>query len=322
MINKNHGSDCSIHGITKLFFMKFKFQSFALNRKHKRTGDISCGFMMLIFIVLLRSITNAQPPDKFSWPQGKQMALSLSFDDARLSQPDKGIPLLDKYGVKATFYLVPSAMEQRLDGWKKAVRSGHDIGNHSLSHPCTGNFDWSRDNALEDYTLQRIGMQLDSANQLLKKELGIRAVSFAFPCGQTFVGRGKNTKSYIPVVSSIFETGRGWLSEGPNDPSFCDMSQLTGMELDGKTFDQAKEIIESAKSKGQWLIFAGHEMNDSGTQTSRLSTIEAICKYAADPANGIWINTVHNVASYVKEKRGEKPFAEDVRLKGEFDIKK
>src|SRR6187549_3752171 len=78
----------------------------------------------------------------FKWPDGKKMAISLTFDDARLSQPDKGIPLLDKYGVKATFYLVPSEMEKRLDGWKKAVKSGHDIGNHSLTHPCTGNFDW------------------------------------------------------------------------------------------------------------------------------------------------------------------------------------
>lgn len=299
--------------------MKFKFRSFVLSRKPgKRRRDIFCRLITLIFIVQLSSIANAQTSGKFPWPPGKQMALSLSFDDARLSQPDKGIPLLDRYGVKATFYLVPSAMEQRLDGWKKAVTSGHDIGNHSLSHPCTGNFEWSRGNALEDYTLQHMGMQLDSANQLLKKELGIRAVSFAFPCGQTFVGRGKNTKSYVPVVSSIFETGRLWLSEGPNDPSFCDMSQLTGMELDGKTFDQVKEIIESAKSNGQWLIFAGHEMSDSGTQTSRLSTIEAICKYASDPANGIWINTVHGIASYIKEKRGEKLFADTVAYKNQM----
>ena len=60
------------------------------------------------------------------------MAISLTFDDARLSQPDLGIPLLDKYGVKATFYLSPDNMMQRVDGWKKAVRNGHDIGNHSL----------------------------------------------------------------------------------------------------------------------------------------------------------------------------------------------
>jgi len=248
-------------------------------------------------------------PD-FQWPEGKKMGLSLTFDDARLSQVDKGIPLLDKYGVKATFYLSPDNMMQRLEAWEKAVSSGHDIGNHSLLHPCTGNFAWSRDKALEDYTLQDMNSELDSASKLIKKMLGIQPVSFAFPCGQSFVGRGNMTRSYVPVISTKFETGRGWLNEGPNDPAFCDMSQLTGMELDGKSFEQIKNLIEEAKSKGQWLVLAGHEMNEGGFQTSLLTTIEAICKYASDPANGIWIDNVHKIAAYVNEKRGELPFME------------
>ncbi len=244
----------------------------------------------------------------FQWPQGKKMALSLTFDDARLSQPDKGIPLLDKYDVKGTFYVSPGSMKQRLEAWKKAVKNGHDIGNHSIAHPCTGNFDWSRGKALEDYTLQSMYSELDSANKIIKQELGVEPTSFAFPCGQTFVGRGENIKSYIPVVASLFESGRLWLSEGPNDPMFCDLSQLTGMELDGKSFEQVKKLIETAKSTGKWLILAGHEMNDGGNQTSLLTTIEAICKYAKDPANEIWIDNVHNIASYIKKQRGEEPF--------------
>lgn len=68
----------------------------------------------------------------FSWPEGKKMALSLTFDDGRLSQPDKGIPLLDKYSVKATFYISPANMLERLDAWETAVRNGHEIGNHSI----------------------------------------------------------------------------------------------------------------------------------------------------------------------------------------------
>jgi hypothetical protein len=28
-----------------------------------------------------------------------------------------------------------------------------------------------------------------------------------------------------------------------------------------------------------------------------------LCKYAADPANGIWIDNVHNIASFIKQKR-------------------
>jgi peptidoglycan/xylan/chitin deacetylase (PgdA/CDA1 family) len=256
-------------------------------------------------------------PD-FQWPEGKKMGLSLTFDDARLSQPDKGIPLLDKYSVKATFYLSPDNMNQRLAAWEKAVTDGHDIGNHSVFHPCSGNFAWSRDHALENYSLEEMSRELDSASNIIIKMLGVKPVSFAFPCGQTFIGRGNMTRSYVPLISAKFETGRVWLSEGPNDPVFCDFSQLTGMELDGKSFDQIKSLIEDAKSKGQWLILAGHEMNDSGSQTSLLVTIEAICKYASDPANGIWIDNVHNIAAYVKAKRGEEPLTETPVSKNSF----
>lgn len=246
---------------------------------------------------------------RFQWPDGKRMGLSLTFDDARLSQPDRGIPLLDRYGVKATFYVSPDDMELRVDAWKKALGNGHEIGNHSLVHPCTGNFDWSREHALEDYTLMAMRTELDSASDRIKAALGVSPVSYAFPCGQTFIGRGINARSYIPMVASMFETGRGWFNEGPNDPAACDMSQLTGMELDGKSFEQIKSLIESAKNSGQWLILVGHEMGDGGDQTSLLPTIEAVCKYATDPANGIWIDNVHSIASYIKKKRGESPFA-------------
>ena len=273
---------------------------------------LSISLCSIFAVSQAQSYQSAKSPDKsaFQWPEGKKMALSLSFDDARLSQPDTGIPLLDKYGVKATFYLSPASMLKRLDAWKKAVANGHDIGNHSVLHPCSGNFDWSRDKALEDYTLQKMDSELDSANRLIKKMLGVQPVSFAYPCGQTFVGRGAKARSYIPVIAAMFETGRGFLSESPNDPVFCDMSQLTGIELDGKTFEQVKVLIEEARSKGLWLVFAGHEMNTDGVQTSQLATIEAICKYASDPANGIWIDNVHKIAAYVKEKRGEPAFKE------------
>lgn len=254
-------------------------------------------------------VDTTQKKSGFKWPEGKKVALSLTFDDARLSQIDKGIPLLNKYGIKATFYLSPDAMKQRLDGWKSAVKAGHDIGNHSLLHPCTLNYGWAKEVQLESYTIQRMSSEIDSASSIIQNLLGVQPVSFAYPCGQTFVGKGTNLKSYIPLIATKFESGRIWLSEGPTDPESCDMAQITGMELDGKTFDQVKAMIETAKERGSWLILAGHEMNNDGVQTSKLSTIEALCKYALDPANGIWIDDVHAIASYVKEKRGEPGFS-------------
>ncbi len=241
-------------------------------------------------------------PD-FSWPEGKKMAISLTFDDARLSQIDKGIPVLESQGVKATFYVSPDLLIQRLDGWRQAVAHEHDIGNHSLVHPCTGNFSWARGKALEDYTLEQMSNELDSANRFIEEVLGVIPVSYGYPCGQTYVGRGKQTRSYVPLVSAMFASGRTWLDEGPNDPERCDLGQLTGMELDGKRFDQVLALIEAARENGSWLILAGHEMDEGGLQTSLLSTIDSICRYANDPKNGIWIDHVANVAKYVREQR-------------------
>src|ERR1043165_7252823 len=93
---------------------------------------------------------------QFDWPKGKRAALSLTFDDARLSQIDRGIPILDQHGVKATFYVSMRAMHQRIEGWKHAVANGHEVGNHTASHRCTGNFGWARSAALEDFDLARM----------------------------------------------------------------------------------------------------------------------------------------------------------------------
>lgn len=239
----------------------------------------------------------------FAWPEGKRAAVSLTFDDARLSQADVGFALLDSYGVKATFYVSPQNLEKRLPQWKEAAAHGHEIGNHSLRHPCTGNFPFAREKALEDYTLKQMKGELEGANDAIEAALGVRPVTFAYPCGQKFVGRGRHLKSYVPLVAEMFQAGRGWMDEGANDPALCDPAQLLGMELDGLDFDQAKKLIDTAVENGMWLVFAGHEIGESGRQTTQIETLKAICTYARDPANGIWIDTVENIAAYVRATR-------------------
>ncbi len=259
---------------------------------------------VMITVNMLFAFTLAQSA-QFSWPQGKKIALSLSFDDARNSQVEGGTALLDKYGVKATFYVVPSAVEKRLEGWKKAVASGHEIANHSLNHPCSGNFLWSRSKAIEEYSLEKMREELMQSNQRIKELLGVTPVSFAYPCRQTFVGRGVDTRSYVPVVASLFTSGRTWLNEAPNDPTYADFAQLTGIESDGKDFAQILPVLEEAKKNNLWVVLAGHEMNKEGVQTTRLEMLEKLMQYANDPKNEIWIAPVGTVAKYVQTKRNK-----------------
>ena len=240
----------------------------------------------------------------FRWPEGKRAAISLTFDDARHTQITNGIPLMDEYDVKATFYVSLKRLDQEVDAWKAAAANGHEIGNHTLTHPCSGNFGFiDDDRALEGYTLDRMRAELAESNATIERLLDVTPVSFAYPCGQKYVGRGSNLKSYVPLVAEHFLSGRGWMDEWANDPAYCDMAQLMAMEVDGKSFEQIKELIDRRLADGGWLVLAGHEISDDGRQTTQMATLRALCEYARDPANGLWLDTVEAVTRHIRKQR-------------------
>src|SRR5687768_4775025 len=139
-------------------------------------------FLLSVFLVAMQgSFAQSQPA--FVWPNGKQVAISLTFDDARESQVETGTALLDKFNVKGTFYVVPASVERKLTGWKQAVANGHEIGNHSVKHPCSGNFPWAREKALENYSVEQMREELIEANRQIQNLLGIQCSVFAYPCG-------------------------------------------------------------------------------------------------------------------------------------------
>jgi hypothetical protein len=268
-----------------------------------------CGFSFVGFAGCSHSGSQSKEPARFEratdfhWPEGKRAAISLTFDDARYSQITRCLPILDKYGTKATFYVSIKPMEEHADAWKAAAANGHEIGNHSLVHPCSGNFPFSRDKALEDYTFDQMRSEINEASDTIESFLGVRPVSFAYPCGQKYVGRGRDFRSYVPLIAEEFLTGRGWMDEWANDPTFCDMANLMGVELDGKSFEQVKQLMDRTLNNGGWLVFAGHEIGDSGRQTTLAPTLQALCEYAQDPANGIWLDNVETIARYILEQR-------------------
>jgi peptidoglycan/xylan/chitin deacetylase (PgdA/CDA1 family) len=271
-----------------------------------KINRVLCLGLMTCFM-FVNNVYGQETKASWSWPDGKKAALSLSFDDARQSQVKGVTALFNKYEVKATFYVVPDAMKPQLDGWKEAVQNGHEIGNHTQNHPCTGNFDWKRDHALEDYTLAQMRNELDATNHQIEEMLGVTPVSYAYTCGQKFVGRGTNTKSYVPLVAEMFSSGRGFLDEASNAPGYLDLAQLTGIESDGKDFEEIKPILDRAQETGDWVVLAGHEIADDGSQTTRIAMLEKLIAYAQDPKNGIWLGTVGEISEYVAAKSGQGP---------------
>lgn len=276
-------------------------------KKHMKTKSMIIKKRLLVLVALIlfgfSSHSGFAQEKPFTWPEGIKFGLTLSFDDGRNSQVDVGTPLFDQYGVKATFVIVPSNAEKRLNKWREAGANGHEIGNHTLHHPCSGNFSWSKNNALENYTLDKMRTELKDANKQIESKFAVKSTVFAYPCGSTFVGRGTQTQSYVPLIAELFVAGRGWLNESPNDPSFCDLAQLTGMEMDHKDFDQILPLLENAKKSGAWLVLAGHDVGDSGNQTTRVEMLKKLIAYTQDPANGVWIAPMGEIANYVQNQR-------------------
>ncbi|PYT64517.1 MAG: polysaccharide deacetylase [Acidobacteria bacterium] len=262
--------------------------------------------LLIVGTAIGRQVPNADstnPAKRFRWPNGRRAAVSLSFDDARVSQIDTGLALLKRQLVKVTFFVQAEQVRKRLDGWKKAVADGHEIGNHSNTHPCTANYSFSRLNALEDYTLEMMAAQLDGANAEIQDLLGVKPRTFAYPCGQKFVGRGLDVRSYVPLVAERFLVGRGYLDESANDPHVCDLAQAMGTSFDDMEFEQMRNQVEQAANEGRWVIFVGHEIGKRGYQVTDTAALEALCEYLKDPAHGIWLGTVAEIAEYIRQQR-------------------
>jgi len=247
-------------------------------------------------------------PDRFAWPDGIRAGVSLTFDDGRDSQLANCLPILDRCGVKAGFYMTPASADPRLAEWQAVAAAGHEIGNHSVKHTCSGNFCWAAENALEDYTLEQIEAELLEAQAAMAERFGSPPRTFAYPCGQMFVGRGEQCRSYTPIVAKYFLAGRGFREETLNDPSFCDLARLTGTEGDRLTFEKLRTLADQAREQQAWIVLAMHDVGQAGPhQTVPADGLQQFCQHCTDAANGIWIDTVERIAEYISTNRSAAP---------------
>ncbi len=108
---------------------------------------------------------------------------TLSFDDGH--ERDRGvIAVLDRFGIKATFYIIA----QRTGRLDAAVYAGHEAGSHTFTHPRRGL------NETKDLSAEVI-----AARPRLQKWSGQEVKPFAYPCG-------KATLRYAEVVGIVGHT--------------------------------------------------------------------------------------------------------------------
>jgi len=154
-------------------------------------GNLAPSKSLIASLLLALCATPLLAQSPIAWPKGKIAAVVLTYDDALNSQLDVAIPQLDAAGFKGTFFLDGDLAPADMLRWRKAQSAGHELGNHSLFHPCPRSLLPDRKNYLtENYDVDRMLGEIAAMNNVLFGIDGASGRTYSVPCSQMLVGGG------------------------------------------------------------------------------------------------------------------------------------
>ncbi len=195
---------------------------------------------------------------KQAWPQGAKAAVSVTYDDGLDSQLDNVLPALSRFDFKATFFLTKTNVEARLDDWRAVGAAGHEIGDHTVNHPC-------RLGSIDPTAFDRT--EIEGMEQFLAANFDKgRVPIFAYPCGFLDLGTGGELPEqvrYVRLLEKYFVAARAIGGE-PNDPRLVHARRYVLQALE-PTYDRdaaglAIRYVRSAVARGHWAILVFHEV--------------------------------------------------------------
>jgi peptidoglycan/xylan/chitin deacetylase (PgdA/CDA1 family) len=239
----------------------------------------------------------------------QQKVVILTFDDGYKSQYSNAIPIMDKYGFKATFYIVCNYVgngDNRMT-WneiKSLQQEGHDIASHTMNH-----------DDLSKLPAQEVEYEVAQSKQCLLDQ-GINPKSFAYP----FNG-GSDDPSVINTVASYYGLAR--TATDPLAFLSCDSSDCTAnrysimgwshdSERKNNVYDDQQMLerfVQVVNSQNEYNangvnvvpILIWHKIDNSNDEYSTsIDLFEAEIKYLYD--NGF---TVFTMADLVYDDDGK-----------------
>ena len=178
-------------------------------RRPRGAGWLAAHAVSLLSFALLLTISAAYVgalPDTVSVVSGKRELpiycvnrddnkISISFDAAWGGDKTLGIlDLLDEYNIKTTFFLVDIWTQKYPELVKEIVARGHEIGNHSTSHPQMSKLN-------ETQIAKELNTQADNVLAIA----GVRPVLFRPPYGDynNRVITTARAQGFVPIQWSV-----------------------------------------------------------------------------------------------------------------------
>jgi sialate O-acetylesterase len=251
-----------------------------------------------IFYLIISLNTSAQ--SKQPW-QGKKAAVVITYDDAIDQHLDNAVPVLDSLGLKATFYITAfsTSVQTRLNDWKKLAVKGHELGNHTLYHPCNGGKgrEWVKaEYDLTSYTVQRMVDETRMTNLFLQALDGKTKRTFAFTCGEMKIG----DSSFIIPMKNDFVAARAVRNE-MHKINEVDLYNVDCYMVNGETGEQMIEWVKKAVSTNSLLVILFHGVGGGNGLDVSLPAHREVLSYLKQNEKDIWIAPMIDVVEYIKK---------------------
>jgi len=211
----------------------------------------------------------------------KQVA--ITFDDG----PDpiwtpKILDVLKQYNVKGTFFMIGEEAEDNVGVMQRVFREGHEIGNHTFTHP-----------DISEISPGQVDLQLNLTERLFEAKLGVRPVYFRPPYS---IDQEPDTNDQAAPVERIQQLGYVIVGDKIDTNDWDEHPRKTPQEIVANVFEQ----INLAETK-TWMRGSIILMHDGGGD--RAATVAALpVLIAALRAHGYEIVPVSQLIGMSREQ--------------------
>lgn len=253
----------------------------------------------IISLLLLWYSSSAQTNERW---QGKKCAVVITYDDAIDQHLDNALPVLDSLDLKATFYITAfsSSVQKRLSDWKKLAVKGHELGNHTLYHPCLGNLPgrgWvTQENDLSLYTVKRIQDEIRMTNLFLQALDGKTERTYAYTCGDMKIG----DTSFIYDLKNEFIAARSVRNKLSRIEE-VDLYDTDCYVVNGESAEQMIRWVKEAEKTGSLFVILFHGVDGGNPLNVSSEAHREFLTYLKNHEQDIWIAPMLDVAKHIRQ---------------------
>lgn len=272
--------------------LQSKLETAYLNNKIMKSG-----FVLFIALLCLNNAVFSQA--QLPW-KGKKAAVVLTYDDAIDQHLDNALPLLDSLRMRATFYVTAfsPSMQQRLPEWKLLAKHGHELGNHTLYHPCAGGpgREWvKKEYDLNGYTVKRMEDEIRMTNLFLHTIDGKSKRTFAYTCGDMKVA----DSTFMNGLKNDFIAARAVRHE-MHQAKEIDLYNVDCYMVNNNSFEEMKGWVDKAIQTRSLLVFLFHGVGGGNGLNVSLPAHRQILTYIKQNQKDIYVAPMLEVAEHLK----------------------